>query len=649
MRGSIILKNAKHSAKDYSVYLLTVLLAMSLIYAFNLLIFSKEIRRISSQLGTMAILISGISFVVVLAIGWMVYYMSRFMLEKRSREFGIYLLLGVPNRTIASVFIGENLVMGAAALGGAFILGTFLYKLLSLIIVQVFETPYEIRAMFSVSAVWMTIVYTALIYGHAMIRMHFYLKHAEVSTLLNEEKKSENGVQNHSRRKCFLFLLYAAVLLAGSATYYFGCMKGMKWKHSGLVVLVALAAILLAIRGIYITVTGFLTGVLLSGNFKYCKNRLFLLRGISAKLTLIGKTLGILALLLTVTLTATQLGVLFQKFFDAQVKLISGYDIALGSTDIGKYDALYNFIDEKYHITYEKEYLLYRTEDSGLYEYCDQGGEHTFTPVMKYSDFCELREHLGYKPVKLEQGKYLLLAPDSVKLKEKLSAPPDLAVNGTKLTAQECLSEAFNLYGVNGEGYTAVVADALAEELSLYRTCLVMNTKEEIDADVSEIEALAYGEKDENYDEDADTYTTNKAVEDSMDSNVIMFSFSLFYVGLIFACIAAAVLAVQQLADSVRYQYRYEILSKLGMNAHNIGKLIGRQTLLYFGLPLIFPIPVSILLTLGIKKLLLDKLVTPELFIWSAVLSVGIFLLVYALYVLAAYLSYKRKVMEHIE
>lgn len=649
MRSSIILKNAKHSARDYSVYLLTVLLAMSFIYAFNLLIFSKEIRRISSQLGTMTVLITGISLMVVFAIGWMVYYMSRFMMEKRSREFGIYLLLGVPNRTIAAIFIGENLVIGAAALAGAFVLGTFFYKLLSLIIVRVFETSYEIRAMFSVSAVLTTILYAALIYGHAMVRIHRYLKHAEAGALLGEDKRSENHGQSHAKRQYRLFWVYAAVLLAGGAAYYFGCVKGMRWKHSGVVVLLALAAILLAIRGIYITVTGFLTGALLSGNFKYYKNRLFLLRGITSKLSVIGKTLGILALLLTVTLSATQLGVLFREYFDAQVKLISGYDIALGGADIGKYDALHDYIEETYHVTYEKEYPLYAAEDSGLYEYCGQSGENTFTPVMRYSDFCELREHLGYKSVKLEKGKYLLLAPDSVKLKKTLSEAPALTVGGRKLAAQACLSEAFNLYGVNGEGYTAVAEDTLAETLPLYRTCLVMNTKEKIDADVKELETLAYGEDYENYDGETDTYTTNAAVEDAMNSNVIMFAFSLFYVGLIFACIAATVLSVQQLADSVRYQYRYEVLSKLGMSAGKIGRLIGAQTLLYFGLPLILPIPASILLTLGIKKLLLDQLVAPELFLWSAALSVGIFLFVYALYVLAAYLGYKRKVMEHIE
>lgn len=246
-------------------------------------------------------------------------------------------------------------------------------------------------------------------------------------------------------------------------------------------------------------------------------------------------------------------------------------------------------------------------------------------------------------------GDRMLLAPDSVKLKEKLSEPPQLSVNGTELSAQACLSEAFNLYGVNGEGYTAVVDDELAAELPQYRTCLVMNTQERLPADTEELSELAYGADYENYDPETDTYTLNSSIEDAMDSNVIIFAFALFYVGLIFACIAASILAVQQLSDSVRYQYRYEVLSKLGMNAGQIGRLVGRQTLLYFALPLILPIPASILLTLGMKRLLLDALVAPELFVWSAALSVGIFLLIYVLYVLAAYLGYKRKVMEHIE
>ena len=45
MQGSIAWRNAKHSAKDYRIYFLTVVVSLSLMYAFNLLIFSREIMN----------------------------------------------------------------------------------------------------------------------------------------------------------------------------------------------------------------------------------------------------------------------------------------------------------------------------------------------------------------------------------------------------------------------------------------------------------------------------------------------------------------------------------------------------------------------------------------------------------------------------
>ena len=59
---------------------------------------------------------------IVLIVAWLVNYMIRFMLEKRSQEFGIYLLLGMKKKKIASLYMRENLLMGT----GAFFLGMLL-------------------------------------------------------------------------------------------------------------------------------------------------------------------------------------------------------------------------------------------------------------------------------------------------------------------------------------------------------------------------------------------------------------------------------------------------------------------------------------------------------------------------------------------
>ena len=44
------------------------------------------------------------TFFIVLIVAWLINYMARFMLEKRSREFATYLLIGLKKKEL-SVFI----------------------------------------------------------------------------------------------------------------------------------------------------------------------------------------------------------------------------------------------------------------------------------------------------------------------------------------------------------------------------------------------------------------------------------------------------------------------------------------------------------------------------------------------------------------
>ena len=71
-------------------------------------------------------------------------------------------------------------------------------------------------------------------------------------------------------------------------------------------------------------------------------------------------------------------------------------------------------------------------------------------------------------------------------------------------------------------------------------------------------------------------------------------SFSMFYIALIFCCTALTVLAVQQLSESEKHGKRYRILSELGMPQEGVEKIIRRQVGVYFLMPLVLPIPLSI-------------------------------------------------------
>ena len=114
--SKLSLRNARRQARDYLVYFVTVVMAAALLYSFNGLVFSGEVRQLSEGMDMLPFVIVLASAVVVCIFGWLVSYATGFMLSRRSRELGTYVLIGLTNRQVARLFFLENLAVGGAAL-----------------------------------------------------------------------------------------------------------------------------------------------------------------------------------------------------------------------------------------------------------------------------------------------------------------------------------------------------------------------------------------------------------------------------------------------------------------------------------------------------------------------------------------------------
>jgi len=121
--------------------------------------------------------------------------------------------------------------------------------------------------------------------------------------------------------------------------------------------------------------------------------------------------------------------------------------------------------------------------------------------------------------------------------------------------------------------------------------------------------------------------------------------FPLIYVGLVFLCVALTVLAVQQLSDSGKYKYRYQLLGKLGMRTKELNQIIFRQLVIYY----ICPFAGAVLLSGGIVGFISHNFVkysgvqAPS---WSYFgLALLLFGGVYIIYFIATYIEFKRNIM----
>ena len=115
MFKKLAFNNAKKSAKNYALFIFSMIQISALLYAFNSFIFDSSIKSFILQEGTSAALIGFADFFILFIAAWLVRYMIFFMMNTRSREFAIYQLIGIPPKKIARIFIRENALLGFVA------------------------------------------------------------------------------------------------------------------------------------------------------------------------------------------------------------------------------------------------------------------------------------------------------------------------------------------------------------------------------------------------------------------------------------------------------------------------------------------------------------------------------------------------------
>ena len=113
----LILKNVRKNIRDYLIYFLTLTLSVSLFYAFN----SISDQPAFSEMGMtrtvlyeqLGIIISSLSIVIAVVLAFLIIYANQFLLKRRKKELGIYMILGMKKGRISRIFVGETLCVGA--------------------------------------------------------------------------------------------------------------------------------------------------------------------------------------------------------------------------------------------------------------------------------------------------------------------------------------------------------------------------------------------------------------------------------------------------------------------------------------------------------------------------------------------------------
>ena len=121
-------------------------------------------------------------------------------------------------------------------------------------------------------------------------------------------------------------------------------------------------------------------------------------------------------------------------------------------------------------------------------------------------------------------------------------------------------------------------------------------------------------------------------------------TFPLEYIALIFVFVAVTILAVQQLSDSEKYRFRYDVLKKLGMKRQEVDRVIFRQLAMFYLVPAVAAAVISSVIVIYAGNAFVRMTGAYGNGLYYFAISLLICAGVYVIYFAATYLGFKRNV-----
>lgn len=667
---SLSLKNVRHSLRDYAVFFFTLVIGVTLFYVFNAVGTQAQELGLTADRGRIVELLqgalTGVSLFVSMVLGLLVVYASRFLMRRRNREFGLYLLLGMGKREISLMLLAESAFLGIGALMLGLLLGVVLSQAMGRFVTNLLLPGSAFRFSFSGSAAVKTVVFFVVIYVLVMLLNARAVGRMRLIDLMQSEKRSEQ-VRLKNPVLCVLVLLVGCALL-GFAYYMVG------WGSRGItgaaltayicIGAVATLLVMWALSGLFLRIA------MAMERTYYRGLNCFTFRQVSSKINTIVFSMTVICLMLFFAICALSTALSLQGGMraitqfcpaDCEIKsreILPQDEGAPAFNDVVECYARYGY-DLPAHFAQYVHFRGYHDPSTGADGLGGQTGGlmhiDEVAHAIRLSDYNALMALYGREGLALADDEFALLC-DYVGNKRAYDRALDATTQVTLFghTLRSAYPDTIDGFVELSSGHantgTFVVPDAVLAEAPPRMDYFIGTYRTDDGADAQDVEAQCRAEHDavDAQMNDATTddgqqasftlqMTTKIEMADSAIGMGALLAVIGLYLGLVFLVASGAILALRGLSDSVDSAPRYKTLRQIGADEDDISRSLLIQTGIFFLLPLVLACAHAVF---GIRFIsTYTSLVGTGGVVLPVVVTVTAILLVYGGYFMLTYLG----------
>ena len=687
MLFKLSIKNMRKTIKDFAIYFLTLVLGVAIFYMFNSLDSQEAMMQVSSStrelIKLMITMLGFVSVFVAIILGLLIVYANNFLINRRKKEFGTYMMLGMSKGQISRILLIETIFVGIISLIVGLVIGVFASQFMSVLVGKLFAADMsKFEFVFSKDACIKTCIYFAVMYIAVMIFNTFTISRYKLINLLNASKKNEQ-IKIKNLWVCILVFIIGAVILGYA---YYKVTGGVSELSTAEAIL---PVILMGIVGtilIFWSVSGFILKLVQLRKNIYLKDvNMFVLRQLHNKINTTVVSMSVICLMLFMTITILSSALSLNNTMRKDLEDTTPVDLNLYKTanlpenekmskaqiEDSRKTMVQSLEDNGFDMNklkdvveipvYATNELTWRDTLSPVYDEVKQQFPNllyeTAEEIIKVSDYNKVARLYGNTEYQLNDDEYVILCDfDNMKnLRNKaLKADSTITIAGKEYKSKydECQNRYIYMAGSHINNGIVLVPDScnLTEDMK-EETFLAANYNATTEEEKEEIEKICTGETETEFSKNLnekditiDGMTKIAIIESSLGVSTIVL-FIAIYLGIIFLIASSAILALKQLTESSDNKQRYAILRKIGADEKMINGALFKQIGIFFLMPLILAIIHSIF---GIQFVMtmMSVLADAKELLPSAIATAVIIGVIYGAYFMATYLGSKNIIKE---
>ena len=601
LTNKLAISNLIKNRKLYYPFALSVILAVTISYLFYSLAFNPKIVDLRGASAIQFTLQLGL-VVVTFASAIIVLYANSFVMKNRSKELGIYGMLGLEKRHLIGMTFKELLIFGLVTVTAGIGIGALFDNLIFALLLKLAKMKVELVATFQ----WSVVLSILLVFGFIFLVIVFLnavrIIRMDALQLSREKAKGE-------KKGRFLVLQTLVGLITLGGGYYLA--QSVKDPVSA--VLTFFIAVMLVIFATYLLfnagITVFLQLLKKNKRYYYQPNNLISVSNLIFRMKKNAVGLATIAILSTMVLVTMSAATSIYNGSENMKKLMYPHDFDVKGQHVEVEDLdklLTQYASEKNLTISNKDVLGYASfglsSQDGTKLTTFEKGQNSVMPKTVFLVFDQ-------KDYEKMTGQKLNLTGNEVGLwarNDQLKGQKAFSLNNQDYTIKQEIQQDFIINHVSNQyvlllsDYNYLVVPNLQNFLEQYQDSAVYTQfYGGMDVTASQEEQLKLTDDFDAYvnnfshnlkSEDAMVYNGTTKTDAIAEMNAL-FGGILFigiFLSIIFMVGTVLVIYYKQISEGYEDRERFIILQKVGLDQKQIKQTINKQVLTVFFLPLLF-------------------------------------------------------------